>query len=473
MKKGLFLLREIKKQESVNLYLRPIRRTEGKKVDVYRLRNEKILSELNREYVSAEDPVKVAAEFVAAPGEPLYLHVETSSANAITDRHYEAYVTAGVAETAKSAPATEEDIKKKLARSAGSGFEFSNLDVTLNGSCFIPKSSLGALRREALDEIEKNILNDFRRKPGKSFDEYVAEATSSGENLLKTAPALPQAKISKEKKLQAPEIHVKVFNAGQLRAVVKEGIASAVVIDTMTPAFEELTESKDLQELLNDLPVYLRIMRVGSSVNSDNRAKSLLKERIRSLKKAGVNIAGYYAAGLSAYEFADAGERIINDSNLYTMNAEAAAAYAEAGACAVVLSSELTAEELTALTNNIRKAGAAKTALMVYGRTELMVSAQSVKKTLGKDVKDEFYFLKTEDGRKFPMYDFPADACSLIYDCARLDLRGERAAETLKKTAPDIVIYSFTDESPAEVASVLSGGSISSSDFGHFYKGIQ
>ena len=436
------------------------RRTEGRKVEIYRLRSEKTLTEIGEKFVNVADSVPVTGELYAEPGAPMVMTVRTACANALTGQNYEAVVTGETVDFAKSQAAEEEDIVKKLSRSADSEFEFKDLEVTLNGNCFIPKSWLGQIRRDALAALEQEIKEDFKRSPGKNCP---------AENSTQVEP-INNSEYS-------PLTHVRVFNRNQLEAVLKSGRADAVVIDCLTQLLDVLPQ---LGAELGHMPVYVRIMRVGADINRREGLKNRLKKNLLELLEAGINLVGFYGAGNGAFDFVAQLEQevgrsfeIITDSNVYVANHFAAEELAEAGAEGLTLSHELTANETKKLMEGIRQNTNLKTVLTVYGREELMISAQCIKKTTGNCNRTEEWFeISTYEHVSYPVHSFCRNDCNIIYDSEPVNLMTAETLAEVEEIGADVVAYAFTDETPEEVEKVLSGKALNPGKTGHFKRSV-
>ena len=69
----------------------------------------------------------------------------------------------GEIQTAKNAPVQSADIEKVLRQTGDTDFLFSSLEIDLDQNCFIPKQFLKAVRRDALEELRKRLLQKHRR----------------------------------------------------------------------------------------------------------------------------------------------------------------------------------------------------------------------------------------------------------------------------------------------------------------------
>ena len=61
-------------------------------------------------------------------------------------------------------PMTEEEIRTRMMKTGDTGFVFSDLDIRISGSPFIPVGELNRFRRGAVEAVREDILNEYRRK---------------------------------------------------------------------------------------------------------------------------------------------------------------------------------------------------------------------------------------------------------------------------------------------------------------------
>lgn len=64
---------------------------------------------------------------------------------------------------AKSRPMTGEEIRKRMMKTGGTGFAFSELEILTEGAPFIPVGELNRFRRDAIEAMRKEILDAYRR----------------------------------------------------------------------------------------------------------------------------------------------------------------------------------------------------------------------------------------------------------------------------------------------------------------------
>lgn len=172
-------------------------------------------------------------------------------------------------------------------------------------------------------------------------------------------------------------------------------------------------------------------------------------------------------------------ERTCLDYNMYVMNREAKAFYAELFGKregVFTASQELSAKEL-------RELGVSDSTLVVYGRVPLMVSAHCVKKTMGQcrgeqgQTKEPVCFTDRV-GKVLSVKQFCKDCYNVVYnpECLALSNRDLEAAEL----RPWAIRADFTLESPEETTRVLrslagEGAPLGGPGYtrGHFKRGVE
>lgn len=74
-----------------------------------------------------------------------------------------------IPDLAINAPITATKIKEQFYKTLNTCFDFSNIDIILNGNLFIPTSVLNDIRRQTISHIEAKILNSFKRSSNYNF----------------------------------------------------------------------------------------------------------------------------------------------------------------------------------------------------------------------------------------------------------------------------------------------------------------
>lgn len=118
--------------------------------------SKEIISKINKLYIEKDRkiPVDIYAEFIEE--NPCFISISTSSENVT--------VTGEVVQRAEKLPATENMLKESLTKLGNTVFKAENVNVTLKGDIFMPKSQLNELRRKGIEALEKEILHRYKNR---------------------------------------------------------------------------------------------------------------------------------------------------------------------------------------------------------------------------------------------------------------------------------------------------------------------
>lgn len=391
---------------------------------VFRTKNEHLLQKLTNQYIN--EPLKrmVRGILTAEPGNELSFFVET------LDQRYQVICKGSIVSEAEKQPAKEEMIKEHLMKTGDSPFMFYDLEIKLNGSCFLPVGWLKQIRREALLELETKILSASRRKL--KYCEY-------------------SKLVQREFSLQAAKISALICRAEQLDAVCGCDEVSEVICEL---DFIPLNKIQDYAEKITKKGkrCYLALPRICRASTYD-----LLQKQSEDL--AVTEVFGYLVRNLEELYFLRIEnkelfqlKKIILDYNMYTINLEAKAFWYKFQVDILTLPVELNQKELAEL-------GGAGMDLIVYGRLPLMVSAQCIAKNVGLCRKMQHnaligaLSLKDQSGYCFPLEEHCLYCYSTLYNSVPLqlfDLQNE-----IKRLGIRNVRLDFTTEGAKEVGQVL------------------
>ena len=333
------------------------------------------------------------------------------------------------AEKARSAPASEEQTCLQFRKTGGSPFRIENLQTDMDKDIFIPVRSLKELRRSALDSLEKAVQEVYSRRLPEDAGLTSAADTDPG----KTAGA--------DTGCAAVKIYASVRKQEQAEALLNTESAGGLYAVCLPPEMQGMADrfrKKGIRAVLA-LPYVLRrdpeILpeETGNMLTSGCWDGALVRNMeeagmIRRLERSGKPLP----------------EEIILDATMYTMNSGACAAFAGMGFSLRTLPYELNFREL-------RKQNTAGSQIVVYGRTPMMISAQCVRKTMGKCTrKPGWTSLTDRTGKEFPVYCSCKECVNIIYNSLPLSLLKEK--EAVRHLCCGSVRMDFTDEGPEQTA---------------------
>lgn len=122
--------------------------------EVFRTRNNQLISRIQKEIIDPEKQVPVQGKIIAKAGEPLTITLQG-----------EVCVTAksAVVEKAKKQPTGKEDLLEKLQKTGGSEISIEAISIEMDQDIFIPMSAFNQLRREAMEQYRSALVKRFER----------------------------------------------------------------------------------------------------------------------------------------------------------------------------------------------------------------------------------------------------------------------------------------------------------------------
>ncbi len=125
----------------------------GEKPD--RIPDEKLLSRIDREFLESDTRVPLTGEIRLAPGEMSYM--------SLSDGTCQVRVTGDIVQRATTRPLTEDEVRTSASKFGDSPFTLRELKVTMLDGIFMPVSSINKLRRKAIESLEKEKINGYKR----------------------------------------------------------------------------------------------------------------------------------------------------------------------------------------------------------------------------------------------------------------------------------------------------------------------
>ena len=431
--------------------------------EVYRTKNEALLSELSKNYYETEKKVTVYGSFYASVGEPMCLTVWAEIArDALSSERETITVTeyGDVVMEAKNQPMTEENIREKLKKTNDTPFQFDRLSIDLAGAVFLPVSKLNELRRTALLHLEQSMAEAFRREANHSFEPSTKEEPMREETDLSNRETTGMIAV--------------VRQARQLPPILRKEEISIVYLDLAELPRNELTMLVSQCKASNK-KVYLLLPHIMRSSTYDEFLKNKALWMVDTID--GYVVKNFEELYLLKYELKTKKE-IRLDYNMYVINREAEKFYQEMGIFDYTASIELNQTELM-------KLGCKNFDLLVYGYLPLMVSAQCVRKNTTECKPGNFTepaILEDRMHMKFRVKSNCNFCYNTIYNAKCLSLLSNQS-EVLA-LAPKNLRLDFTFENEKEVAMVVDefvrvychgeNGSLPGEEYskGHFKRGI-
>lgn len=436
--------------------------------------NPSLLEQLRTDYVREPDKqqVKMQAEFHI--GEPAALRITGEfippvfGRDAAQEAQSEITVTVygNIVDRAQKMPLQQETIRKQMLKTGNSCVAVSACDIMMEENVFLPVSALNELRRKGVEEYERQYM--IRQG-------FTAGRTCMGaqENRPEATEATGMVPFkSKRKDDTVPDTDICVSTYEQLTESVNH-ICRRIYIDSdlYLRQHDKVMECMDAHigiEYFLALPYVLRardddyLCALRELVKNDTAIKGFL---LRSWE--GISYASTFGKG---YEF-------VPDAGLYTFNKETLRFWT--GYCSeYTLPYELNGKEagkLTALAGAIGM----RTAMIVYGRIPMMITANCLRKTTERCVPErnqEISFdmhLHDRYGTDFPVEINCRHCYNIIYNSVPYSLHLQ--SDQVQKIGVQTRRYDFTMESAAECRQILTGRTFPFDAYttGHLKRGVE
>ena len=390
----------------------------------FRVKNEPFNDELFRKHINSfSRKIHITGELEARKGEKLALTLYKDVGG---------HVISGVAysnERLDSAntvdPTMEESILEKLTATGETDYVIDNVEMKIESGVFVPFRLVKDIRRKALDALEENVKESFRKfKPATPFGEK---------------PYTPQFTPA-----QTVQNYVSVETMEQLYACMSSGIMNGVCMNYAVYK-KAAVEGTTVRLKLKGIKIFILledIIRAGINDKLD-----LVNEGISGIYIKCIDEVAQ-AKELAGRERFDA----IVSSSVYAMNTYAAdfirnnlKSYKN-----VYLEEprELNEAELGEL------AGAYEV-VPVYGYEQVMVTRQSIdSEKITDDSKNSYYVIPGK------LYDRILNGVPYY------------APDRVNMQEPGIALWRFTIESPDEIVRILNGHVPKNKTYGHLKRGI-
>lgn len=418
---------------------------------VYRTKDATLLARIRESYLESETQLAVSGVLTAVADEPLRFVV--CRKDAFGEVEFAAKCVGDICQKAEKQPATKESVYKTLNQTGNSRFYFEELEIQLEGELFLPVGALKKLRREALKQLEREIVDSFCRRDTIEYDQAEEEIWSEH--------------ISAEE----PIISASVMLIEQLDAVLTREEISIVYLHTevmngkeLAESFEKITEAGKQPWLI--LPNIFR-----KSIRAIFE-KELAKENgIFSLHWDGYLVKNMEALHFLLQEAGISKEKLRLDHNMYLMNQEAYAFWKEQGIEQFTLPLEVTEEEMEHFSF------LSQAELLVYGKMPLMISAQCItantKGCMGNEsaLRNDCITFTNQKKQEFEAVNYCKYCYNIIYQKEPLYIK-ELVAKNAKLCSLQ-QRYSFTTENGSETVRVLEGSFEGKTQLGHFRLGVE
>lgn len=405
---------------------------------VYRTRNEQLLAGIRTDIIENERKIPVDMELEARAGQPLSLRVKSCGPEA------ESLTYGTECMKADKRPVSKDQFIEKISKTGGTPYSIRELKVAADDDVFVQMGALNSLRRDALNEYTRKLLERYKRAErtaGNSAWEHISH------NLCEVLPGITVGVSSEE--------HVNI--------VKKYKCISNVIVDYNGRKYcQELREA--------GCRVFLALPEIFRQKYS-----SMEREILSVLNEFdGVLIRNIDELGLISEHGYD-GIAIL-DASMYAYNDMAFEFYRRhLGHVCFMASHELTLEEIHGLSVDM--------ILKVYGHQKVMITANCLQKNYlgGCRYGAGSVAEMTDDmGNKFYVKNKCDNCYNIIYNGVPTSIL-DKLPDICDRS--DSVYIEFTVENGDSVKKVMdivqaaASGDVESanvSEFtrGHYYKGI-
>ena len=451
-----------------------------KEKPAFREGNQELFDRLDRLYVDAVKKEKIQGTAYFEVGKPARLTLtaeltgraaenETCDTKLASAASMICWVDGDIVEEAKNAPMDEARIRKQLMKTGDSPFEFEKLDITIKGNIFVPVQALNSMRREALEGLEKGLLQGHKRQ--------VEDPEADGSNLKALTGRTMQSADAMED--QKKELAVLVNSKEQFEAAfgrmaewIESGSNASYGIYLASEEFDA-NGWKTLADRCHDAGIscYLMLPRIFRT-----HAERYFLKNMELLKNA-----RFDAFGVGAMEEPGfmqkyvPGAKLYFDHGMYTFNSVASGMMDEYGADRKTIPVELNGREITERGGNDE--------MIIYGYLPMMVSANCIKKTTeGCTGKPELLFLKDRKGKEMPVRNQCRFCYNTIYNESPMSLLG--LSEEVERFEPSVLRLNFTIEDRIETEKILTAfhaeymegrkaAPLANFTRGHFKRGVE
>lgn len=405
----------------------------------YEKSNEALHQEIEHKYVGKKNQMPISGSLTITKGQALEFYVSCEE--------YSVCVSLGEAQEAKNKPLEEIDVRDRMNKTGESPFYFEHLDIHMDSDVFVPNGVLNQLRRDALNQLEEEMLSKFLR----TFEEGISTL---------------KHEICEEITDRETKIICSCETREQLETVIKKEFVTTIYVDahlySKLSIVDELIEDIEAIHAVNK-EVYLKLPAIFRNQTA---------QRYKEIKSKIDNVDGYVVRNYEELYFIKETfphKDVIIDHNLYTYNNYAKHAFEQYDVLRNTIPLELNQKEIKYRDNT-------KSEMIIYAYYPLMTTVGCVhKNTMGCDKKSCITYLKDRYNVLFPIKNYCDDCYNVIFNSIPLALFGER--ERLKNFGIKHFRMDFSLETAKEVENVLNlfegkGREIDYTN-GHYKRGVE
>jgi len=468
--------------------------------------DEALEEEIRRKYLTGLPRLPIEGRAVFRIGEPARLRVRLQSgpdargaSGQASSPSSEILITGAAVQEASGRPMDAAELERRLSRTGDSLFDFARLEVEADPQVFLPVSAVNALRREALQALERLLTEKDRagdQKAGAGRTQAPAvEGTrtesaqaenrqtqapvkapartdsAQAEAAAQTAPQMKSAETEPGRQT-FQELWALVCTEAQMEAAVRAG-ASCVIIDgefeppavrtSLAGNGENLREKTQKGNKSALQSAGIRWIRALPPILR-TAERDMIRSRILCARSRGFS--GILVRNLEELQLAKEtgyADEIIADSSLYSWNGRSMGALLE-DCGRIVCSLELNQSDTVSAARAAEAAGSTgpvpgRLVLPVYGRIPMMESAGCVRKTeKACDHRGGFWYLEDRMGRQLPVRCRCETCSNTIYNAVPLSLHQFAGRGLFARVSALLCMFTTEDAAETEQITGFFGG---------------
>ncbi len=412
----------------------------------YEKSNEALHKSIEETYVGMKSQLPIRGILTLHCGQPMTLYVET--ADSVT-ASYSIMVEGPEVSAALNKPLEQADVDSRMRKTGESAFYFTDLNIEMDEGIFAPNGVLNQLRRDALEQLEEQMLQKFFR-----------ETDIKAEKEFLNTP--------KQQNYEHLTYIVSCETMEQLDACIGHPMISAIYIDHqmfhLKSYVEELSACvKRIHDAKKE--AILRLPAIFRKSTADFFYD--IVEELRQICLDGIVVRNYeelYFVHTMLPELL-----MIGDYSLYTYNDLAKESFEDLGVAYTTIPLELNQKE-------IRNRENVHSEMIIYGHYPLMTTAGCVQKnTKGCTGVSSVLYLKDRYQVYFPVKNFCNSCYNVIYNSVPTCLFSE--LDQLRKMNIHRMRIEFTVETGDgiyDVLKLLDGGNAELEHTkGHYKRGVE
>lgn len=347
-----------------------------------------VLDKLNKEIVqvSSKENIKrpINAKVILKENEQLELEIQDSWSKTKINKTEDIIV-----KKADNTGISKERIKEQISKTGNTPFEMKDIQVIMDKDIIVPISALNSIRRNAIQSLERELLNSFKRDKKVNLENNIKMDRRQNEN--------PEVKVSVA--LNNIKDNIDYYNLN--------GIDNVYV-----PFKYFLSNERKVEEICKRFKTYLLLPAITKSNYDklfDSNLKNILSKDIKGIVISNLS----HIEMLKKYEDDIKGLDIIANYTLNISNNNTIKELENLKISKYTVPPELDKESIQSLEGNIEKE------IIVYGRTLLMTTEYCTIGTLKNCpaiCEKGTYKLKDRMGFEFPIYTDRVNCNNLIYN---------------------------------------------------------